>query len=1108
MPNTPYLGIPEVSASQNQKEITINDAIIALEAATNAVLTIDYTGVVTYTLTGTQATRNMIFKGVTCAANCDLVFPIAVGGNTFIRTFVVRNDTGHILTVKYASGGGTTVAIPNAASRLIGAIDGVNMIIAAEPATVVAFTTLTDVPGSYATHGGQVLAVKSDVSGLEFITVANFPAFAGNGNKVLACKNTEDGVEWVPVVTNFLALTDAPHSYASQARKLVAVNASENALEFIDLPSPTAVEFPPSTQWRIRTVTAGVGITQIGWGEIELRDVDGINRATGGTPSASSFDTGREPTYAFDGNTSAGNGYLSAPADVVGSWIKYTFATAISLRSVKLYAVNGFPTYAPTEFIIERWNGTAWINCGDRIPATWVSGTSQTFAVNGDPITSVAEAPNDANYYARHALGWSVLGNTALLNIDTDGALAANSDTIIASQKATRSYVDAKLTGLSWKQAVRAASTANGALATAFANGQVIDGVTLVTGDRILIKFQSTGSDNGIYTVAASGAPARATDADSAAELVNATCYVSEGSTLADTQWTCTTNAPITLGTTALSFAQLTSGGLGSSASYRAAYGAPTTTYTWATVINPYTLPTSWSSNGVVATVVEADAGIGTSDCLTFDPPAGLGNGANRTLTITFTTTTIGDFSMRYRTQGESGFDGTSINIDGTVVSTNRSADSGFVEFTQTLAVGNHTVIIAYSSDSSTTSGYQNVRISRIILPNAAVLPYQFGDIVPNNGKKYVCLVAGTGAAPLASSTDWAILEPTLVAGSNVTITNNGTDSLTIAATGSSGGLLAANNLSDLASASTARSNLGATTVGSNLLTTANPSAIKFPRVNADNSVSLLDAAPFLSAIGGSGSGGGTASPSLLSFHPPLASLFNLAANGTGVSATLTDNTNYLSIVRTDGGAAGERLAFRGKAVPAGSAWTVTVGFLLPDAGSGERLRVGLALRESSTGKMVTFINNTEAGSNVLAIFNYNGADSYGSSDLSYGTFGGRKEMFLRVALVGTNYVYSVSWDYGIDWEVMATVPVTTRFTTAANQVGISIGTAAAVTIGKKWRADVFYYSDPDFVGQALGGTAGSGSGTSGIYAPLCTGDVPPIILCTPDGSPIMTRIS
>jgi hypothetical protein len=201
MPNTPYLGIPEVSASQNQKEITINDAIIALEAATNAVLTIDYTGVVTYTLTGTQATRNMIFKGVTCAANCDLVFPIAVGGNTFIRTFVVRNDTGHILTVKYASGGGTTVAIPNAASRLIGAIDGVNMIIAAEPATVVAFTTLTDVPGSYATHGGQVLAVKSDVSGLEFITVANFPAFAGNGNKVLACKNTEDGVEWVPVVT-------------------------------------------------------------------------------------------------------------------------------------------------------------------------------------------------------------------------------------------------------------------------------------------------------------------------------------------------------------------------------------------------------------------------------------------------------------------------------------------------------------------------------------------------------------------------------------------------------------------------------------------------------------------------------------------------------------------------------------------------------------------------------------------------------------------------------------------------------------------------------------------------------------------------------------------
>jgi hypothetical protein len=90
-------------------------------------------------------------------------------------------------------------------------------------------------------------------------------------------------------------------------------------------------------------------------------------------------------------------------------------------------------------------------------------------------------------------------------------------------------YVDAKLAGLSWKQAVRAATTAAGTLATSFENGDAIDGVTLATGDRILIKNQATASENGIYVVNASGAPTRATDADAGAELVNATVYVSEG---------------------------------------------------------------------------------------------------------------------------------------------------------------------------------------------------------------------------------------------------------------------------------------------------------------------------------------------------------------------------------------------------------------------------------------------------------------------------------------------------------------------------------------------------------------------------------------------------
>lgn len=138
---------------------------------------------------------------------------------------------------------------------------------------------------------------------------------------------------------------------------------------------------------------------------------------------------------------------------------------------------------------------------------------------------------------------------------------AGNNTTLAASTAFVTTAVAAAVAGLSWKQAVRVATTGAGTLATSFENGDTVDGVTLATGDRILIKNQASGSENGIYVVAASGSPTRATDADSGAELVNASVYVSEGTTNADTQWTCTTNATITVGSTSLAFAQLTSGG-------------------------------------------------------------------------------------------------------------------------------------------------------------------------------------------------------------------------------------------------------------------------------------------------------------------------------------------------------------------------------------------------------------------------------------------------------------------------------------------------------------------------------------------------------------------
>lgn len=131
------------------------------------------------------------------------------------------------------------------------------------------------------------------------------------------------------------------------------------------------------------------------------------------------------------------------------------------------------------------------------------------------------------------------------------------------SDAATKAYADSIAQGLDFKASVRAATTVNGALTTAYANASVVDGVTLATGDRILIKDQTTGSENGIYTVNATGAPTRALDADSNTEVTGGMfTFVEEGTTNADTGWVLNNNGSITLGTTALSFTQFSSAGV------------------------------------------------------------------------------------------------------------------------------------------------------------------------------------------------------------------------------------------------------------------------------------------------------------------------------------------------------------------------------------------------------------------------------------------------------------------------------------------------------------------------------------------------------------------
>ena len=127
---------------------------------------------------------------------------------------------------------------------------------------------------------------------------------------------------------------------------------------------------------------------------------------------------------------------------------------------------------------------------------------------------------------------------------------------------ANKGYVDGVAQGLDVKDSVVATTTANGTLSTAFANGQSIDGVTLQTGDRILLKNQTTASQNGIYNVNASGAPSRATDMGTGSNAAGAFVFVEQGTVNAENGFTCTSDTgSAVVGTNNLTFAQFSGAG-------------------------------------------------------------------------------------------------------------------------------------------------------------------------------------------------------------------------------------------------------------------------------------------------------------------------------------------------------------------------------------------------------------------------------------------------------------------------------------------------------------------------------------------------------------------
>ena len=186
-----------------------------------------------------------------------------------------------------------------------------------------------------------------------------------------------------------------------------------------------------------------------------------------------------------------------------------------------------------------------------------------------DGVTSAIQTQIDGKAASSHThaqsditdLTTDLAAKASLSGATFTGAVVLHADPATALGAATKQYVDSIAEGLHVHPSVVAATTANITLATDVENGDTLDGVTLATGNRILVKNQTTKSENGIYVVAASGAPSRATDFDTAAEIDGGDfVYVTGGTTNDNTGWV-QTNTVGTVGTDDIEFSQFAGSG-------------------------------------------------------------------------------------------------------------------------------------------------------------------------------------------------------------------------------------------------------------------------------------------------------------------------------------------------------------------------------------------------------------------------------------------------------------------------------------------------------------------------------------------------------------------
>ena len=306
-------------------------------------------------------------------------------------------------------------------------------------------------------------------------------------------------------------------------------------------------------------------MTKTATGTFASREIEGgtgidLTNGTGisGNPSVAIDST----VATLTGSQTLTNKVLTAPTinGVVGG--TQTSATITTLTTTNVDGILGANTPAAATTTNLTVNGNTTL--GDA--------TGDSITINGNGVT-LANAPSVTGTWANlggvttvdingGTIDGAVIGGASAAAIS--GTTGSFSSTVTgaaptsAGHLTTKTYVDGLLAGMAKRSTVRAATTGNITIATALNNGDTIDGVTLATNNLVLVKSQSTASQNGIYIVQAS--PARDTLFDTYDEHPGAIIHVQEGSANADKLYQCTSNTGGSLDSTDIVWANIVPG--------------------------------------------------------------------------------------------------------------------------------------------------------------------------------------------------------------------------------------------------------------------------------------------------------------------------------------------------------------------------------------------------------------------------------------------------------------------------------------------------------------------------------------------------------------------